>query len=84
MATIFRFYNPTTTNHHYTTDLNEVAARGIEKHKVTSAFLGYYDYPAVLCTSINEKVVHGIPCREEILNEGDIIGIDFGIFKVFM
>jgi methionyl aminopeptidase len=48
---------------------------------VTSAFLGYHGYPAVLCTSINDVVVHGIPRKEHVLEDGDIIGIDFGIFK---
>ncbi|NJM90723.1 MAG: type I methionyl aminopeptidase [Myxococcales bacterium] len=64
-----------------TWELDRLAARLIEKHKVKSAFLGYYGYPAVLCTSINEVIVHGIPRRDEVLAEGDIIGIDFGIFK---
>src|SRR6185369_2984730 len=64
-----------------TWDLDKIAAKGIDKHKVTSAFLGYHGYPAVLCTSINEVVVHGIPRKNEVLKDGDIIGIDFGIFK---
>ncbi len=64
-----------------TFELDEVAARGIKKLGLTSAFLGYYDYPAVLCTSINEVVVHGIPRKDEILKDGDIIGIDFGAYK---
>ncbi|HLU65995.1 MAG TPA: type I methionyl aminopeptidase [Kofleriaceae bacterium] len=64
-----------------TRDLDQVAARGIKRLGVTSAFLGYYDYPAVLCTSVNEVVVHGIPRRDVVLEEGDIIGIDFGVFK---
>ena len=64
-----------------TWELNEIAARGIARHGVRSAFLGYYDYPAVLCTSINNVVVHGIPRKDEILRDGDIIGIDFGVFK---
>lgn len=65
-----------------TWDLELIARRGIEKHKVKSAFLGYASppYPAVLCTSINEVIVHGIPRKNEILKDGDIIGIDFGIF----
>jgi len=63
-----------------TWDLDRIAAQGIDKHKVTSAFLGYHGYPAVLCTSINHVVVHGIPRKTEILSDGDIIGIDFGIF----
>jgi methionyl aminopeptidase len=64
-----------------TWELDKIAARGIDKHRVTSAFLGYHGYPAVLCTSINETVVHGIPRKEHVLQDGDIIGIDFGIFK---
>src|SRR5262245_5822957 len=64
-----------------TWDLNEVAAREISRHKVQSAFLGYHGYPAVLCTSINEVVVHGIPRKDVVLRDGDIIGIDFGVFK---
>jgi methionyl aminopeptidase len=64
-----------------TWELDQIARRGIDKHKVQSAFLGYHGYPAVLCTSINQIVVHGIPRKDEVLKTGDIIGIDFGIFK---
>jgi len=65
-----------------TWDLDQIARRGIEKHRVLSAFLGYAQppYPAVLCTSINEVIVHGIPRKTDVLKDGDIIGIDFGIF----
>jgi methionyl aminopeptidase len=64
-----------------TWELDQIAAKGIARLKVESAFLGYYGYPAVLCTSINEVVVHGIPRKDEVLKDGDIIGIDFGVFK---
>lgn len=64
-----------------TWDLDKLARNLIEKHKVKSAFLGYYGYPAVVCTSINHEVVHGIPRRDVVLADGDIIGIDFGIYK---
>jgi methionyl aminopeptidase len=64
-----------------TWELDQVAARSIKRLGLTSAFLGYYDYPAVLCTSINEVVVHGIPRKDVLLRDGDIIGIDFGAFK---
>ena len=63
-----------------TWDLNQIAANGIGRLKVKSAFLGYQGYPAVLCTSINEVIVHGIPNKKEVLKEGDIIGIDFGAY----
>ena len=46
-----------------------------------SAFLGYRGYPAVLCTSVNEVVVHGIPRKDVVLKDGDILSIDFGAFK---
>ncbi len=64
-----------------TWELNEVAAREIARNKVDSAFLGYHGYPAVLCTSVNEVIVHGIPRKDVVLKDGDIIGIDFGCFK---
>jgi methionyl aminopeptidase len=69
-----------------TWELDQIARRGIDKHKVTSAFLGYNPggkpaYPGVLCTSRNAVVVHGIPRKTDVLVDGDIIGIDFGIFR---
>jgi len=63
-----------------TWDLNRVAERMLEKLGAKSAFLGYMGYPAVLCTSVNQVVVHGIPRKDQILEEGDVIGIDFGCF----
>lgn len=44
----------------------------------TAAFLGYRGYPAVLCTSVNDVVVHGIPSDTVVLRDGDLVGIDFG------
>jgi methionyl aminopeptidase len=64
-----------------TWELDEIADRVMKKSGATSAFLNYHGYPKVLCTSINEVVVHGIPRKDEVLKEGDIIGIDFGCFK---
>lgn len=69
-----------------TADLERVAAAELARAKATSAFLGYRmagaaAYPAVLCTSINEVVVHGIPKPTDVLREGDVIGIDFACFK---
>ncbi len=43
------------------------------------AFKGYHGFPGTLCVSVNEEVVHGIPSKKRILNEGDIIGVDFGV-----
>src|SRR3954468_22011981 len=66
--------------------LNDIAKRELARAKARSAFLGYRPggappYPAVLCTSVNRVVVHGIPSRRECLREGDLIGIDFACFK---
>jgi methionyl aminopeptidase len=64
-----------------TWELNEVAARRLRQLKAESAFLGYRGYPAVLCTSVNDVVVHGIPRKDLVLKDGDILSIDFGAFK---
>jgi len=61
-----------------TADLDRFAESIIIKRGARPAFKGYRNYPATLCTSINEQVVHGIPSREVILKEGDIISIDVG------
>jgi len=64
-----------------TWDLNDIAAQRLKQLKGESAFYGYHKYPAVLCTSVNEVVVHGIPRRDVVLKQGDILSIDFGAFK---
>lgn len=70
-----------------TAELNRLAARELERADAQSAFLGYRSrgnlppYPAVLCTSVNEVVVHGIPREDEVLREGDVVGIDFACYK---
>jgi methionyl aminopeptidase len=64
-----------------TWDLNEIAAQRLKQLKGESAFLGYHGYPAVLCTSVNDVVVHGIPRRDVVLKDGDLLSIDFGAFK---
>jgi methionyl aminopeptidase len=64
-----------------TWELNEIAAQRLKQLKGESAFLGYHGYPAVLCTSVNEVVVHGIPRKDVVLKDGDLLSIDFGAFK---
>jgi methionyl aminopeptidase len=69
-----------------TGELNRIAARELDRGKARSAFLGYRQggappYPAVLCTSVNRVVVHGIPSDREVLREGDVIGVDFACYK---
>jgi len=62
-----------------TMDLEKVAAAKMDALRATSAFKGYHGFPAVLCTSINSEVVHGIPSPKRILADGDIISIDCGV-----
>src|SRR5262245_2398949 len=69
-----------------TWELNDIAASRLRQLKAESAFLGYGGhgvppYPAVVCTSVNQVVVHGIPRRDVVLKPGDILSIDFGAFK---
>ena len=61
-----------------TYELDEVAEKTILKNKAIPAFKGYHGYPATICASINEQVVHGIPSKEVFLKEGDVISIDVG------
>jgi methionyl aminopeptidase len=60
-----------------TRELNERAEELLARRKARSAFKGYNGYPAALCTSVNEEVVHGIP-SDRVLREGDILSLDFG------
>jgi methionyl aminopeptidase len=64
-----------------TWSLEEFAEGFVRRHGVKGAFKGYLGYPANLCTSINEEVVHGIPSRKRVLREGDIVSIDFGVVR---
>src|SRR3989338_5065242 len=61
-----------------THDLEELARELILSYKVKSSFLGYDDYPAVLCTSVNDEIVHALP-SERMLTDGDLLKIDTGI-----
>jgi methionyl aminopeptidase len=61
-----------------TMDLEETAERLCKEAGAKPAFKGYRGYPCVLCASVNDEVVHGIPSKTRRLKEGDIIGLDFG------
>jgi methionyl aminopeptidase len=62
-----------------TLDLEQAAAEKIRELGATPAFKGYHGYPCVLCTSINNEVVHGIPSAERMLRDGDLVSIDTGV-----
>ena len=62
-----------------TMDLERAAEKKIRELGAKPAFKGYYDYPCVLCTSVNQEVVHGIPSESRVLKEGEIVSIDCGV-----
>jgi methionyl aminopeptidase len=62
-----------------TMDLERAAEQKMKDLGAKPAFKGYYDYPCVLCTSINEEIVHGIPSEKRVLKAGDIVSIDCGV-----
>ena len=62
-----------------TGELDRIAARATAARGAKPAFLGYHGYPAVLCVSVNDEVVHGIPSDHRVLREGDVVGLDFGV-----
>ena len=61
-----------------TAALDEIAEEMIRDAGAIPAFTGYHGYPATICASINEEVIHGIPSGRRILNEGDVVSIDVG------
>ena len=70
-----------------TADLNAAAEEVLKKHGCYSPFKGYSQppYPASICTSVNEELVHGIPSKKRVLREGDIISVDCGtVFEGFV
>lgn len=60
-----------------TIELDEIAVANLKKHNATPSFLGYHGFPAVICASVNEEVVHGIPNKRKLIS-GDVLSIDFG------
>jgi methionyl aminopeptidase len=68
-----------------TLELEELVEDEVCRRGVVAAFKGVKSpqgspYPACLCTSVNDEVVHGIPCRKRVLRDGDLLSVDFGIF----
>ncbi|MBI1967836.1 MAG: type I methionyl aminopeptidase [Gemmatimonadetes bacterium] len=64
-----------------TADLDRLAEEFIRSHPgARPSFKGLYDFPATLCTSINQEVVHGIPSPRRVLNEGDLLSVDVGVW----
>lgn len=64
-----------------TAEIDRVARKIIESRGAVPSFLGYHEFPASVCVSINREVVHGIPSETRIIREGDLVGIDVGAYK---
>lgn len=64
-----------------TWELNRVAEQVADRRSARPAFKGYMDFPCSICVSVNDEVVHGIPSKDRVLCEGDIVGVDFGAYK---
>ncbi|HEY1939172.1 MAG TPA: type I methionyl aminopeptidase [Candidatus Angelobacter sp.] len=62
-----------------TMDLENAAEEKIRELGAKPAFKGYHEYPCVLCTSVNNEIIHGIPSEKRVLKEGDIVSIDCGV-----
>lgn len=68
-----------------TAELDMLACEFITGRNATPAFKGYHGYPASICTSINDEVVHGIPSKKRVLKEGDILSVDVGaVYKGYI
>jgi methionyl aminopeptidase len=74
LAELVRAAVPGTT----TAELDRLARAGARERGAEPAFLGYHGFPAAVCVSVNEEIVHGIPSERRVLREGDVVGIDFG------
>ncbi|HZU42918.1 MAG TPA: type I methionyl aminopeptidase [Terriglobales bacterium] len=62
-----------------TMELERTAEKKVKELGAKPAFKGYYDYPCVLCTSVNHEIVHGIPSEKRVLRAGDIVSVDCGV-----
>jgi len=63
-----------------TLDLDKYAEKRIKEHDAKPSFKGYHGFPGSICSSINNEVVHGIPSKNKIINEGDLLKVDTGAF----
>jgi methionyl aminopeptidase len=61
-----------------TAELDAIAEREIRAAGAVPSFKGYFGYPATICTSVNEQIVHGIPSLEQVLRDGDVLSVDCG------
>lgn len=79
LATVLNLLRKHVVANMTTKELADIAAKELKSLGGRPAFLGYHGFPDVLCVSINEEVVHGIPSAKRVLRQGDIVSMDFGV-----
>jgi len=79
LATVLQVLNKKLEVGMTTKDLANIAAQELKALGGTPTFLGLYGFPDVLCVSVNDEVVHGIPSTKRVIKNGDIVSMDFGV-----
>jgi len=79
LATVLQALKPQAVPGVTTKQLADIAAGELKALGGKPSFLGYQDFPDVICISVNDEVVHGIPSKHKVINDGDIVGLDFGV-----
>lgn len=79
LATVLQKLKPKVVPGVTTKELADLAAKELKILGGKPAFLGYQGFPDVICISVNNEIVHGIPTKSHIINDGDIVGLDFGV-----
>lgn len=79
LATVLKLLSSNISTGMNTKYLANIAAQELKRLGGEPAFLGYQGFPDVICISVNNEIVHGIPSEDRIINEGDIVSLDFGV-----
>lgn len=79
LATVLKALQPKVVPGITTKELADIAAAELKPLGGKPSFLGYQGFPEVICISVNSEVVHGIPNKNKIIQDGDIVGLDFGV-----
>ncbi len=79
LATVLRQVSAQVASGIATKDLAEAAKQELRKLGGQPTFLGYYGFPDVICISVNDEIVHGIPRQDHMVKDGDIVSLDFGV-----
>src|SRR5690242_10027555 len=79
LATVLSVLEKNVASGMSTKQLADIARKELAELGGLPAFLGYQGFPDVICISVNDEVVHGIPREDKILQDGDLVGLDFGV-----